>query len=434
MHFPSLIGRGGPSIAVVAMLGLALAFVTWTHTALAAEVTVDAGGSYFADAIAAAQAGDTLVLAAGDHAGGVVISTASLRLTGEPGARIVGSGEGTVLTLAASDIEVHGLTITGSGLRLSEEDSGIFVTSEAARAIVEDCVLDDNLIGVYLKGPHDAVVRGNEIRGRTDLRMNERGNGVQIWNSPGAVVERNIIQHGRDGIFVTTSERNRFHDNEMSNLRFAVHYMYTNDSEITANRSFGNDIGFAIMYSSGLQIIANRSESDREHGFLLNYTNGSELSGNTVTSGGGKCVFIYNANKNTLRGNLFEGCDIGVHFTAGSERNVISENAFWNNRTQVKYVGTTNVEWSSEGLGNYWSDNAAFDLDGDGIADTPYRPNDLVDQIVWRHPLAMLLLSSPVTQIIGWAQTAFPSLRPGGVVDSFPLMNAHRGRIAQELE
>ena len=27
--------------------------------------------------------------------------------------------------------------------------------------------------------------------------------------------------------------------------------------------------------------------------------------------------------------------------------------------------------------GNYWSDNPSFDLNGDGIADSPYRPNDL---------------------------------------------------------
>ena len=74
--------------------------------------------------------------------------------------------------------------------------------------------------------------------------------------------------------------------------------------------------------------------------------------------------------------------------------------------------------------GNFWSDNAAFDLDGDGIVDRPYRPNDLVDQIVWRHPLAKLLLNSPATQVLRWGQSAFPALLPGGVTDSFPLVTA----------
>ncbi len=133
-------------------------------------------------------------------------------------------------------------------------------------------------------------------------------------------------------------------------------------------------------------------------------------------------MFIYNANFNEFRGNRFEGCEIGIHFTAGSERNTITGNAFIGNRTQVKYVGTRFLDWSADGRGNYWSDNAAFDLDGDGIADQPYRPNDVIDQVLWRNPMAKLLVTSPAVQTIRWAQSQLPALQPGGVIDSAPLM------------
>jgi hypothetical protein len=46
------------------------------------------------------------------------------------------------------------------------------------------------------------------------------------------------------------------------------------------------------------------------------------------------------------------------------------------------------VEWSLDGRGNYWSDHPAFDLNGDGIADSPFRPNDLMDRILWSQPAA----------------------------------------------
>ena len=92
------------------------------------------------------------------------------------------------------------------------------------------------------------------------------------------------------------------------------------------------------------------------------------------------------------------------------------------NRTQVKYVGTRYIEWSRDGLGNYWSDNPGFDLNDDGISDRPYRPNSMVDQIVWQYPVAKLLLGSPVMQMLRWAQSEFPALHPGGVRDSAPLM------------
>ena len=98
----------------------------------------------------------------------------------------------------------------------------------------------------------------------------------------------------------------------------------------------------------------------------------------------------------------------------------------------MKYVGTRHIEWSRDGRGNYWSDNTAFDLDGDGIADQPYRPNDLVDQIVWRHPLAKLLLNAPALQVLRWSQSEFPALHPGGVTDSAPLMRAPEHPLAEE--
>lgn len=390
----------------------------------AAEIDVAPGG--LADALARSAPGDVLTLEPGSHAGPIEIAR-PLTLRGAEGAVIRGGGAGSVIRITAPDVTVAGLTVTGSGLSLQTEDSGIFVTRDGDRAVIEGNVLIDNLIGVFLKGPDDAVVRNNRIEGRRDMHMSERGNGVQLWNTPGSVVEDNDIRFGRDGIFVGTSRDNVFRNNRFEALRYAVHYMYTNTSEVSGNVSIGNHAGYAVMYSRGVDVLNNVSAGDRDHGILLNYTNSSTIAGNDVSGGAHKCVFIYNANKNRFADNRFQGCDIGVHFTAGSERNRIAGNAFIGNRTQVKYVGTRRIEWSEAGRGNHWSDHTAFDLDGDGIADRPYRPNNAVDRIVWRHPLAKLLLNSPSTQLLAWAQSAFPTLLPGGVTDSAPLMDVPGG-------
>ncbi len=58
------------------------------------------------------------------------------------------------------------------------------------------------------------------------------------------------------------------------------------------------------------------------------------------------------------------------------------------------------------------------------MADRPYRPNDMVDQLLWKHPLAKLLINTPAMQLLRWAQSEFPALYPGGVIDSAPLMQA----------
>jgi nitrous oxidase accessory protein len=386
----------------------------------AATLEVPAGGDNLRQALESAASGDVLRLGPGPHIGPVIVKK-SVIIEGEPGAVFDGGGNGQVIRVSAPDVMIHGLAVRNSGAVIAAMDAGIFLDRSAERAVVEENTLDHNLFGIYVWGSRDATVRHNRIAGNAELRIAEAGDGVAVWDAPGALVEDNEITGGRDGIFVNVSRQDRFIGNRFSKLRFGIHYMYANDSEVAGNVSQGNHVGFAIMFSQRLAIRDNVSEDDREHGLMLNYANESVITGNVVRRSD-KCVFIYNANKNRFDKNWFEGCAVGIHFTAGSERNVIAGNAFVRNRAQVMYVGTRSLDWSENGRGNYWSDNAAFDLNGDGIADTAYRPNDVIDKVQWSYPAAKLLLNSPAVQVIRWSQSQFPALHPGGVIDSTPLM------------
>lgn len=381
------------------------------------------GEGTLASAIAAATPGDVLILSDGAYEGPVSIDR-PLTLTGPADAVIDGGGQGTVVTITAPGVTILDLTVTGSGVNNAELDSGIKIVKGADRTRIEGVTLTDNMHGIDVHGGHDAQVRGNTIIGRQNEHMNERGNGIYVWNAPGTVVEGNSIRYGRDGIFSNASRKGTYRNNLFRDLRFAVHYMYTNDSEVSGNVSIGNHLGFAIMFSNRVVVKDNLSLGDREHGVMLNYANNADVSGNLVRGGTKKCLFIYNAHKNLIFDNRFEGCGIGIHFTAGSERNVLTGNGFLGNREQVKYVGTRHIEWSFEGRGNYWSDHPAFDLNGDGIADAVFRPNDLMDHILWSQPAAALLSGSPAVQLVRWSQKSFPATLPGGVLDSHPLMAA----------
>lgn len=414
-------------------------------------------------------AGDIIILRRGEHRGQVLISH-PLTLEGEQGATLKGPETGSVITVTSPNTTVRGLTIKGSGNDLVVFDSGVFIAKTAEGSVVESNIVEGNLYGIYLHGAPNSIARNNTVIGRMTGRMNDFGSGISVWNAPGAQVLENDISFGRDGIFVNTSKRNIFRGNRMRNTRFAVHYMYADDSELTDNISVNNIVGYAVMFSRGLTVRNNLSMGDRDHGLMLNYANYSEITGNVVLGswqpaerwlstgmqdasehgvptsdtnpssdtassriGPEKCVFIYNANRNNFRGNHFEGCEIGIHFTAGSEGNRMSGNAFINNRSQVKYVGTRYLDWSANGRGNYWSDNPAFDLNGDGIADTAYRPNGLVDRVLWMSPQAKVLVNSPAVQMIRWAQSQFPAILPGGVIDSHPLMAPpHRQQFTPE--
>ncbi|WP_407178586.1 nitrous oxide reductase family maturation protein NosD [Bradyrhizobium sp. STM 3562] len=439
-------------------IGLAaLAAASLAARAPAAQLTVAPQASDLQAILDHAADGDEVRLAAGTYRGPLRISH-RITLAGTAGTVIAGAGEGSVITISAPDVVVRGLAVRNSGRSMEKMDSGIFVEESARGALIEDNQIEDNLFGVYLHGSADAVVRHNSIVGLRRSHASETGNGVSVWNAPGAKVIENDVRFGRDGIFAITSRNNEFRGNRFRDLRFAVHYMYTNDGEIADNLSKANIIGYALMFSKRLLVRNNVSDHDRDRGLLFNSTDGSQIVGNTVIGGlqpaarwatadnrgedegmsqvdagnaagpGGarvgpeKCVFIYNTNNNRFENNWFEGCEIGVHFTAGSEGNAITGNAFINNANQIKYVGTRHLDWSKDRRGNYWSDNPAFDLNGDGVADTAYRPNDLIDRVLWTAPSAKVLINSPAVQVIRWAQAQFPALLPGGVVDSHPLM------------
>lgn len=399
--------------------------------ALAGEVSVAPCKGCLANAIAGAEPGDVLLLEDGRHEGAVIIDR-TLTITGSRDAVVDGQGKGTVITIDAEDVELRGFTVTGSGHVNADLDAGVKILKGADRALIEGLLVEGNMHGIDVHGGRDAQVLNNKVIGTQHPHMNERGNGIYVWNSPGTLVEGNDVRYGRDGIFSNTSADSFYRNNIFRDLRFAVHYMYTRNTEVSGNISIGNHLGFAIMFSDRPKVLDNLSLGDREHGILLNYTNSGDVSGNLVRGGTNKCLFIYNAHKNLIWGNRFQGCGIGIHFTAGSERNALTGNAFIGNREQVKYVGSRSMEWSHDERGNYWSDHPAFDLNGDGIADNFYRPNDLMDHILWSQPAAALLMGSPAVQLVRWSQASFPSTLPGGVRDSYPLMQAFEIAVPPE--
>jgi len=116
--------------------------------------------------IDAASPNDTIHLEAGVHPGPVVI-TKPIKLVGERGAEIKGNGFGNVVTIRADDVTLSGLRISGSGLRLSDDDAAVFITGNRAR--IEQNVIADSLHGIYLKKVSGAQILHNRIEGKTSL-------------------------------------------------------------------------------------------------------------------------------------------------------------------------------------------------------------------------------------------------------------------------
>ncbi|MGC8975298.1 MAG: hypothetical protein ACP5KB_03765, partial [Thermoprotei archaeon] len=88
--------------------------------------------------------------------------------------------------------------------------------------------------------------------------------------------------------------------------------------------------------------------------------------------------------------------NVGVYMSKYTNQNVIYGNTFWlcyNYDAADESGGNT---WYNETIkmGNYWSNNKAPDLNGDGITDQPYHIATTTNlEIVDKYPLARPLIS-----------------------------------------
>lgn len=400
-----------------------------------ATVRISGDGPALERAVSEAPAGEVLEVAPGTYRVHLRIDK-PLTLIGEPGAVLDGGGSGDVVRIRSGKVVVRGFTIRNSGADLTVMNAGVFIERHTSDVTIKDNNLEHVLFGIYLDGPKDVRVIGNRIRGMVSLRSPDRGDGIHLWNDTGVTIRGNEIWDARDGIYIYVSNGNRIIGNTIHDLRYGVHYMYSQRNEISGNRTYATRAGYALMESSHLEVKGNTSDGDRDYGILMNYITYSTIEENTIrhvhgetgegglliTGGEGKGLFVYNSEFNTFKANRIADCSIGIHVTAGSNHNLIFDNAFIHNRVQVKYVQNHVAEWSHDGRGNYWSDYLGWDLNGDGTGDKPYRPVGAVDVLLWKHPAARLLLNSPAVILLRYAQDQFPVLRPPSVQDSHPLM------------
>ncbi len=390
-----------------------------------------------AQVIARAAPGDSIRVSPGHYRGPLTIDK-SLTLEGQPGAVIDGGGAGNVLTLSAPNITIRGFTLRGSGRNLTKMNTVVFVDKKASGARIEDNRLQTTAFGIWVDGTQNVRITANRIHGDPSIRSQDRGNGIHLFNTTGAIVADNEVWETRDGIYIDTSNRNTLRTNHLHHLRYGIHYMYSNHNKVIANRTDHTRTGYALMQSKYLEVRGNHSDQDTNYGILMNYIVYSVIednvvtrthsildqdrSGNPVAGTEGKALFVYNCQFNQIRGNVFANSGIGVHLTAGSEDNAVYGNAFIQNRVQVKYVANRAQEWSKQGRGNFWSDYIGWDLNADGVGDKAYQPNDGIDQVLWKYPAAKVLMNSPAVNTLHWVQEQFPILRPPGVQDSHPLM------------
>ena len=408
------------------LLGGAFAIATAVATA-SAQIVVDPRGPVrtITEALAAVKPGGTVTIRAGMYREPTaVIRTAGVTVQGEGWPTLDGEGERAVLIVVADDVTVRGLEVAHTGVSNIEDRAGIRVR-DAANCRIERNRLRDNLFGIYLQRSRGCVVRDNDVSAHGDGQSTS-GNGIHMWYSPHTTVEHNHITGHRDGIYFEFSQNGLTRDNTSEHSqRYGLHFMYSDSCRYESNIFRDNNSGVAVMYSRGITIHHNRFErsiGSAAYGLLLKEILGGEVSDN-VFSENSIGLYLEGSSHMVIRDNDFLSNGWAAKVLASAMEDRFTGNRFVGNAFDVS---TNSRSANSTFDRNWWDAYKGYDLDRDGVGDTPFHPVRLFALVVEQHQPTLLLLRSPIVAVLDAAERVFPVLTPEALVDKRPLMRSPR--------
>jgi nitrous oxidase accessory protein len=129
--------------------------------------------------------------------------------------------------------------------------------------------------------------------------------------------------------------------------------------------------------------------------------------------------------KSSFRRNVIAENDTAMQVFASSTGNLFTENNFVENLSPLQLIGKrSDTRWQAGGRGNYWSDYEGYDLDGDGVGDTPHKIQNVFQYLEGEHPRLRLYLSSPAAHALATAEKTFPIVKGSSELDNAPLVKA----------
>jgi len=376
-------------------------------------------------AIEIAQANDILIIKSGIYAEGNIKVDKSIKMIGEGEPVIDGKSDGEIFTVTANNVTISNLVIKNSGISYLNENAAVRLES------VENCIISnnkftDNFFAVYLAKSSSCLIENNFIGGRKGREANS-GNGIHLWYCRDVNISNNKIFNHRDGIYFEFVRNGRISSNHSEgNLRYGLHFMFSDSCEYRENTFVKNGAGVAVMYTKNVLMEKNKFEHNwgtSSYGILLKDISDSKIIYNEFfenTVG----IFIEGCNRVTIEKNIFKKNGWAVKLMANSMGNFFYDNNFAANSFDVSTNSRQNFNTFQH---NYWSNYSGYDLNKDGFGDVPFRPVSMCSMIVEKQPTALALLSSIFVKVLDVAESILPALTPEALTDSKPRMKMLNG-------
>lgn len=394
----------------------------WAYTGAAATIEVCGGCKVktITKGIQQANAGDIVLIKPGFYAEGNIVVDKPLTLRGEGYPVLDGRMTEEALTIIADSVTVEGLKIQNSGHNQLKDLAAIRV-QRRKDYVIRNNILLNSFFGIYLEYAGAGIVEGNTIIGKAESEMNA-GNAIHAWYVNNLTVRNNHLSGHRDGIYFEFVSNSHIHDNRSTgNVRYGLHFMFSNDDAYYCNIFDQNGAGVAVMFSKRISMTDNLFEHNwgrAAYGLLLKEITDADILRNHFTDNT-LGIMLEGANRIRYEDNIFKSNGWAVQISGGCEDNHFTRNNFLSNALDLVVNGRVNNNTFD---GNYWSEYNGYDLNRNGDGDVPHRPVKLYSYILTQAPEAIVLLRSFFIDLLNFSEKISPALTPDNVLDNRPLM------------
>ncbi len=390
----------------------------------ASAKTIHAGSKHaitsIQQAIQIAVKGDTVLVDAGVYHEKNLVIDKTIFLIGEGHPVLDGEHKYEIISIKAPGVVVDGFKVIHSGVSSIEDFAGIKIYN-TRDVVIKNNVLDDTFFGIYSQYGTNCTIENNTLTAYAKQEQ-QSGNGIHCWKSDSMRIIANTVSGHRDGIyfeFVTNSVIWR--NTSFENLRYGLHFMFSNNDAYITNIFKNNGAGVAVMFSHHVKMFHNFFEEnwgDAAYGLLLkeiadSYIDNNRFTKNTIG------IHMEGTSRISMQKNVFEDNGWALKIQASCMDIALSNNNFLGNTFDVGTNGSLVLNTFEN---NYWDKYDGYDLNKDKIGDIPYRPVSMYSMIIEQNPPAMMLFRSFMTALLDKTEKVIPTLTPENLKDNHPLM------------
>lgn len=372
-------------------------------------------------ALSFAKPGDKILIKKGTYREGNLEINTNLIVQGEEGAIIEPSSGMEGIIVNADSVTIINIEIRNISVSYIKELSAIRVKENHHTKLLNNRLIN-TFFAIYLQKAKDVDIRGNIVQGVAKDEASS-GNGIHAWYCSNLVIENNYFRGHRDGIYFEFVDKSLVKNNvSEKNLRYGLHYMFSNDDKYMGNTFSENGAGVAVMFSKNIDMVNNHFKLNwgrSSYGLLLKEITDAYIANNHFeknTMG----IHIEGISRISFQQNTFSNNGMALEITGGCLSSEFCGNNFMTNTLDMTLKGNIN---DNSFDGNYWSSYNGYDIDKDGFGDVPFRPVKLFSHVLNQIPESIILLRSLFIDIVDFAEKINPALTPVALMDQSPLIN-----------